>query len=341
MPSTGRDGAVIDVVAGVVTDAAGRVLIARRHDGSHQGGKWEFPGGKKHPGESAFAALVRELEEELDIKVESAQPLTSVTHAYPDVTVDLEVWRVRRFSGTAHGREGQPIRWVAAEDLGAYEFPEADQPVLRALWLPPLYLLSDGGRFGPEDFLRHLESVLVAGAKLIQLREPQLSPPEFRSRAETVVGTCHRHGARVLLNAPAEIVQECGADGIHLNGRRLEQCASRPLDSRYWVAASCHDTTQLNHARRIGADFVVLSPVRSTRSHPLARPLGWEAFATLCSAAGLPVYALGGMEVGDLEKARQAGAQGIAMLSGVWAATEPESVVASLIRGTEGVSSPP
>ena len=331
MPSTGHDGAVVGVVAGVLIDAAGRVLIARRRAGTEQGGKWEFPGGKRRLGESAFEALARELSEELGIAVDSAQPLLSVRHVYPRMTVDLEVWRVKRYYGTAYGREGQPVRWVAMADLGAFEFPEADRPVLRLLQLPPLYLVSDSSRFGMEGFLRCLERILAAGARLIQLREPQLSEQQFRSLAKQVVRLCHRHGAQVLLNAPAEFVVECGADGVHLNSRRLEQCATRPLDRNYWVAVSCHDTAQIERARQIGADFIVLSPVLPTRTHPHAMTLGWDRFAALCAVAGLPVYALGGMGVESLGSARQAGAQGIAILSGVWDAAEPESVVASLV----------
>ena len=318
------------VVAGVITDADGRVLIARRSAGSHQGGKWEFPGGKKQPGESAFDALVRELMEELGIAVDTAHPLISIQHAYPDRTVQLEVWRVDRYHGIAHGREGQPVLWVAVKDLDGFEFPLADRPVLRALRLPVLYLLTDSRRFGPEAFLQHLERVLLAGARLIQLREPHLSPQDFRAYALEVVALCHRHKAQVLLNAPVECVLECGADGIHLNSRRLEQFETRPLDDRYWVAASCHDSVQVERARQLGADFIVLSPVRPTQSHPQTAPLGWDRFGVLCAAAGLPVYALGGMRVEDLGSARRAGAQGIAMLSGVWSAAVPESVVASL-----------
>ena len=330
-PNTAADGPIMAVVAGVVTDASGRVLIARRHAGTHQGGRWEFPGGKKRPGERSFDALVRELDEELGISVDAAQHLITVRHAYPDRTVDLEVWTVTRFRGTAFGRENQPLRWVAVEDLDASEFPDADRPVLRALGLPVLYLISDAGRFGREEFLRRLEHTLAAGARLIQLREPGLAAADFRTYAREVVALCHQYGAQVLLNAPVEQVLECGADGIHLNGQRLGEMASRPLDLRYRVAASCHDVAQMERARRIGADFIVLSPVLATRSHPGALPLGWNRFRVLCAAAGLPVYALGGLRAEDLGSAQQAGARGIALLSGVWDAEEPESVIAGLV----------
>jgi len=334
MPSTGREGGGVadatPVAVGVVTDAAGRVLIARRHDRSHQGGKWEFPGGKKKLGESTLDALRRELHEELGIAVESACPLIQVRHAYPDKLVHLDVWRVTRFQGQPHGREGQPIRWVEVAELNTFEFPDADRPVLGALRLPSLYVITDSRPFGRIDFLQRLERVLRAGARLIQLREPQLSLLEYRAYAREVAELCHRHGAHVLLNAAPEWVPECDADGVHLNSRRLASISTRPLDAHHWVAASCHDLAQVERARQLDVDFIVVSPVRTTRSHPGATPLGWERFGTLCAAANMPVYALGGMGPEDIDRARVAGAQGLAMISGVWGAPEPEAVIAAL-----------
>jgi 8-oxo-dGTP diphosphatase len=96
------------------------------------------------------------------------------------------------------------------------------------------------------------------------------------------------------------------------------------------VAASCHNAAELTHAQQIGVDFAVLSPVRETASHPDAVPLGWERFAALLEAADFPVYALGGMQPGDLAPARDAGAQGLAMISAVWGAASPEDVVAAM-----------
>ncbi len=335
MPNTGHDFPglmkAIHVVAGVVSDSSGRILIARRHADAHQGGKWEFPGGKKQAEEDAREALVRELAEELGITVESACPLIQVRHAYPDKEILLDVWRVNRFSGTPRGREGQPIRWATVENLEEHEFPEADLPVLHVLRLPPLYLITDSQAFGPDDFLRRLEQVLRAGAKLIQLREPQLSVPAYLALASEVVSLCHNQGAQVLLNADPGLVRECGADGVHLNSQRLAHLSERPLEARFWVAASCHDFAEVEHARKLGLDFIVVSPVQATHSHPQATPLGWERFGTLCAAASMPVYALGGMGVEDLVRARSAGAQGLAMISGVWRAQQPESVVTALI----------
>ena len=124
---------IIHVVAGALADGRGRVLVTRRPDGAHQGGLWEFPGGKVEAGETVTAALRRELYEELGIRVQVAEPLLHIRHAYPDKTVLLEVWRVTAYQGEPHGREGQPLIWVVPARLADFAFPAADAPIIEAL----------------------------------------------------------------------------------------------------------------------------------------------------------------------------------------------------------------
>lgn len=327
-PSTGANP-TLRVAVGILTEG-GKVFISRRFPDSHQGGKWEFPGGKIEPGEDTLTALKRELSEELGIDVRSAQPYLQVWHAYPERNVVLDVWRIMDYLGTPHGREGQEAQWISCAALPRFEFPEADRPILRKLWLPALYLLTDSRRFGTNEFLVPLERALQAGARLVQLREPHLSPPEYQAYARQIAGLCHRYDAKLLLNAEPNWVKLCGADGVHLNSRRLMEWDKRPLGSDYWVAASCHNEEELSQAKHLEADFAVLSPVVSTASHPDARPLGWQAFSQLCAGASLPVYALGGMRPRDIARARLAGAQGLAMVSEIWGADSIEQAVATL-----------
>jgi 8-oxo-dGTP diphosphatase len=125
--------AEVHVAVGVILDARQRVLIARRHLDSHQGGLWEFPGGKVEPGETLQAALARELREELGIRVGRSSPLIEVRHDYGDKRVLLDVHVVWEFEGAACGREGQPLRWVAADALERYRFPAANAPIVAAV----------------------------------------------------------------------------------------------------------------------------------------------------------------------------------------------------------------
>ncbi len=124
----------LHVVAAVIYDQGKEsVLIAKRSDDKHQGGKWEFPGGKVEAGETAHAALERELFEELDIQINAFQPLLEVRHQYADKSVHLDVYEVVQFSGEAIGKEGQEIRWVKIVELAAFTFPSANEEILEAI----------------------------------------------------------------------------------------------------------------------------------------------------------------------------------------------------------------
>ena len=123
----------LHVLVGLITDGSGRLLVNRRRPGTHMAGYWEFPGGKAQPGEAPLAALRRELDEELGIDVQAAEPLVELVHDYPDRTVTLDVWRVLRYGGEPHARERQELRWVSLDELGTIGLLPADEPILTAL----------------------------------------------------------------------------------------------------------------------------------------------------------------------------------------------------------------
>lgn len=313
----------LHVVAAAIRNAAGEYLLTRRADHQHQGGLWEFPGGKVEPGEAREAALARELQEELGIAPLRARPLIGIPHAYADKRVFLDVWLVESFEGEPHPHEGQPMRWVPGAELSQLAFPAANRPILTALDLPGRYLIT------PEPdtdtpFLDHLEQALTAGIRLVQLRSHDLPEAALEALAARALALVHRHGGRLLLNGDPALARRVGADGVHLSAARLRSLhpeavsALRTGPGAFLVAASCHDAAELSQAAAIGADFAVLAPVAATRTHPDARPLGWDAFADLARGTPLPVYALGGMDEADLAVAQAHGAQGIAAIRALW-----------------------
>lgn len=123
----------LHVAVGVILDHQQQILIALRPHDTHQGGLWEFPGGKVEAGEVVQQALNRELFEELGLTVRVCSPLIEIRHQYSDKAVFLDVWWVERFSGEPSGKEGQPIKWVSADDLSNYPFPEANQEIIVAV----------------------------------------------------------------------------------------------------------------------------------------------------------------------------------------------------------------
>ena len=121
------------VAVGVVENAAGQVFICRRSDDQHQAGKWEFPGGKIEEGETAEQAVIRELQEEVGITVTTLQQFDKLEYQFPDRHITLWFWLVNGWDGEPWGKEGQPGRWIAQQDLAVDEFPPANAPIIEKL----------------------------------------------------------------------------------------------------------------------------------------------------------------------------------------------------------------
>jgi 8-oxo-dGTP diphosphatase len=123
----------VRVVAAVLRDARGRVLISQRPPGKHMAGYWEFPGGKIGPGESSEQALTRELAEELGVSLRRCHPLLQLRHDYADRVVELDVFVVDDYGGEPSGVEAQALKWVAAAELAGQALLPADRPIIEAL----------------------------------------------------------------------------------------------------------------------------------------------------------------------------------------------------------------
>ncbi len=318
-PKQSRGKKCIHVAVGVINNDKGEILIAQRLAHQHQGGCWEFPGGKVEVNESVEQALDRELHEELSIAVRHATPLITIPFEYPAYHVILDVWQVTAYSGVLCGREGQPVAWVSVDQLDEFSFPEANRAIIRAIQLPSRYLITGSPADNPELFMQRLEKALQRGTALIQLRAKTLSGPAFLSLAERALARCHHYGAKLLLNGdPSLMAALPEADGIQLSSQCSGGLSERPIAVDKLLGVSCHTRAQLQHAEKIDADFALLSPVLKTATHPSAEPLGWQQFAALVAQVPLPVYALGGMDVSLEDKARQQGGQGIAAISALW-----------------------
>jgi 8-oxo-dGTP diphosphatase len=149
----------IHVVAAILRDDRGRVLVAQRPPGKSLAGAWEFPGGKLRDGEARHLGLARELDEELGIRVDAARPLIRHRHCYTELEVDLDAWLVTRWHGTPHGREGQAIDWRPVEELSDIGLLPADVAIVRAIRLPELFAVtSPSAPDGEEAFLDALEA---------------------------------------------------------------------------------------------------------------------------------------------------------------------------------------
>jgi 8-oxo-dGTP diphosphatase len=307
----------VHVAVGVLEDEQGRVLIARRPEHVHQGGLWEFPGGKVDPGETLTQALQRELWEELAIRVLTTQPLIRIPHHYTDKSVLLDVHKVTRFEGQPRGNEGQPVQWVSPHQFTQYQFPAANVPIVSALNLPDRMLIT-GAAPTMGEFLDKAEKALLEGVRLLQLRCPGLAERDYAALARLLAELCHQYGATLMCNTTVEHWRKLQLGGLHLNSMQLAACTERPVPVSVRLGASCHTSEEIERACALGVDYLALSPVAATASHPGVSPLGWERFAELVEQARVPVYALGGMTLAEISLARRLGAQGIAGIRFGW-----------------------
>lgn len=295
---------IVPVVAGVLSDEQGRILLSQRPPGKHLAGTWEFPGGKLEPGESPEAALARELAEELGICVTASQPLLTITHHYEDRSVRLLLRTVDRYQGRAEGREGQELRWVMPADAQTLPMPAADRPLVKVLGLDPRYLISPDPAAFPDQpsFLGAWEACLHAGYRWLQLPLEHLRGDSGQALARECGQRARTQGARWMVNGSADLARGAGADGVHLEAGALHRCRTRPLPDEYLVSASCTTLADLEQAGRLQLDCVTV---------PTAG--GWEAFRQLCDQSPLPVLALGDdIRPDTLARARDCGAFGVA-----------------------------
>jgi 8-oxo-dGTP diphosphatase len=314
----------IGVAAAVIEHADGRFLLAQRPRGKVYAGYWEFPGGKIEPGETAEAALKRELDEELGIEVLESFPWLTRVFTYPHGTVRLHFRRVIAWNGEPHPHEGQALAWQRSDALrsGVLDVGPmlpANAPILKALSLPLVQGITRAWQVGVARALEELEGAIAAGLRLVQVREAAMPAAERPTFAAQVVRRMHAVGGLVLVNSDEVLAREAGADGVHLPARQLAAIAARPDFA--WVGASCHDAAELARAEALGLDVVLAGPVKPTPTHPDSPVLGWEGFERLAQDATVPVYALGGLLAGDLREARRHGAHGLAMIRGAWSPT--------------------
>jgi 8-oxo-dGTP diphosphatase len=306
-------------------DGINQFLLASRPPNKPWAGWWEFPGGKIEAGESPEHALTRELSEELGIKPIITQQWLVRQYDYPALsqngrespakTVQLHFYFVTAWQGEMTPREGQILSWQNPQNITVEPILPANKPIMHALALPPVYAISNIAELGEKSYLDALQAALNKGLRLIQIREIHLTKDEFLKIALQIIALAKPFDAKVLLSQDIGLARDLGADGVHLPSQNLLLLKTKPAD--LIVAASCHNAEELAHAEMLGCDFVVLSPVQSTQSHPEAEPIGWQKFAVLAQKTSLPVFALGGMTLPDLPVALSFGARGIALQRGL------------------------
>lgn len=306
------------VVIGIIRNTDNKVLVTRRRHDAHLGGLLEFPGGKVESGESPLMALRRELREELGIDAQQCSPLIQIPYSYPDRNVYLDVYNVLDYVD-AFANKDQRRDWREISTLDRAQFPDANHGIIRALQLPQSIAVTADASQGVDQFLRCFEKVVTNKAvSIIQLRCHDLNHEQYMQLAAKCLQLCEYHRSRLVLNREARCVVKLRAAGLHLTARRLLSTSKKPLNDSYLVGASCHNRNELLHASKLGLDYAFLGPVVEKHSSKNDKTLGWDSFYTLVQESLLPVYAIGGLVIDDINVSVRYGGQGVAAIRDFW-----------------------
>ncbi|MDE2420452.1 MAG: Nudix family hydrolase [Gammaproteobacteria bacterium] len=309
----GTTSKIVDVAVGLIVKN-GQALLAKRAEHQHQGGRFEFPGGKVEAGELVTDALSRELHEELGIQIHTPQFVQRLTYRYPEKTVRLHVYRIESFDGEPIGREGQPLHWVNLDQLFELNFPDANRPIVRAAQLPSRYSITSNLMMPEHDAIPAWlaeQAIEKETDAWVYVRLPQVSSDIYEAAIQKLA----------MLRPDLNLIAAWDASesiNAFIRGRHLTQSALlaqtdlvRSSEQDFWFAA-CHDEQSIQHAMQLGVDAITLGSVFATPTHPDHETLGWSGFAQLAQLSDIPVYALGGMQVKDLHDVRAKGGFGVA-----------------------------
>ena len=309
---------ITHVAAAVLLRDDGSYLLGQRAADTFYPGYWEFPGGKVEPGEAPRDALIRELHEELGIKVVQCFPWIVREHRYEHAHVKLHFFRVTEWQGELHDHVHAALSWQTVGANSVTPMLPANGPVLKALSLPDFYAVTHAVEIGTDTQLSALELALKSGLRLVQIRERDMPEPQRTAFASEAVRLIQGFGAHALINGDADMALELGADGVHLTARQLMTTRQRPEFKL--VGASCHTREELDHAVVLGLDFAVAGAVNATPTHGTQEGIGWENFGKIVAESPIPVFAIGGLQRGNMLMSWQHGAHGIAAIRSAWSA---------------------
>jgi 8-oxo-dGTP diphosphatase len=251
----------------------------------------------------------------LGIEVREAAPWITRVYAYTHATVRLHFHRVSAWDGEPQPLEDQAIRWqkVGAPDVSP--MLPANAPVLAALALPAMMVVSNALELGVDAWIEKLGERAIGERMLVQIREKGAGSQRIQHVLSRALVRSEPFGSRIVVNSDCGAFPQCA--GVHLTAKALMSASSRPAG--VLVGASCHDERELEQAARLELDYAVVGPVKATPSHAGIAPLGWDGFAALARERPMPVYAIGGLARADLSEARRHGAHGVALRSAAFA----------------------
>ncbi len=303
---------IIEVVVGVIHNDSKEIFISRRKKNQFMSGYWELPGGKVENNEDLSSALKRELFEEIGIKIEKFSLIQTIQQQYPERIIDLSIYVIDKYSGTPVGKEGQDFSWCSIEKFKEYKLLPTMWKIIKRLSLPKSYWITPDNHNSNSVF-EECNQRLSERVKIIQLRSKSQLDKAYIDNFNKL---CQLNQAKLVLNMPhIDFDEPC--DGWHLTSIELMTTSTREFPDDKLFGASAHSLIEAKHAEKISVDYISLSPINETPSHPQTQILGWEKASEIIIQCKVPIYLLGGMDKDSMDKALSIGAQGIAGIRGV------------------------
>ena len=306
----------VNVSVAVLINNNRQVLLGQRPHPKSWEGWWEFPGGKIEKGETSVDALYREIDEEIGVKITQFKKwvIRKYSHGGNDIT--LHFFKVYGWEGEVTSKENQKLVWTHLQNPNVSPILPANLFIQKAFDLPKYYAITNLSETSKKVFFNQLQNRISNGLKMIQVREKNISFDEFKIFSNEVIKICKPKGVKVIINSDVNLAYEIKADGVHLRSKDL--ISIKKIPKNLIVSASCHTQEEIYIAEKLNINFLVLSAIKKTLSHPDIKPIGWDEFEKIVNRVNTPIYALGGLGVNDYSIALENGAIGIASQRSIW-----------------------
>jgi len=306
----------INVSVAVLINADNQVLLAQRPPPKSWEGWWEFPGGKIEKNETPVEAMYREIYEEIGVKIKQFTKWVTRKYSYGSNDVTLHFFKVHKWEGEVTSREKQKLVWTYLQKPKVAPILSANQFIQKAFNLPKYYAITNLSETSKKVFLNQLQQKINDGLEMVQVREKNISFNEFKNFSKEVIEICKPKSVKVIINSDVNLAYEIKADGVHLTSKEL--LSIKKIPKNLIVSASCHTQEEISIAEQLNLNFIVLSAVKKTISHPDMKPIGWDKFQKIVNKVNIPIYALGGLSTKNYEVALDNGAIGIASQRLIW-----------------------
>ena len=275
---------------------------------------YEFPGGKIEELETPEECLIRECHEELDIKINKSIYHGEITHLYKNISIKLHIFEIIEYSGKIIAKEKQNLLHVDPFRSN-HLFLESTTRILNRLKLRELFFIT------PVNFNKIPEKFknVDSNNSFIRLRSFGYSISNYILAAQRLTKFCFKNNIPLVVDKKfSNDLVDINIDGIHFTSEDLNKMDNDKYikEKKLLYSASCHNLNDVIIANKYNFDFIILSPVISAKNGK--NILGWDDFKTISDTSNMPVFALGGIKITDLELCKRFNGFGVSGISDFW-----------------------